>query len=100
MERQNAVVIDKLAAFVHDSESWDEGLQNTVFGINTDVHSATNFSPFQVLFGFPARIPVETGFFGLKIATRKLGETTSGAKNKGVLKRNRRPNATEKELRR
>lgn len=62
VERQIAVVIDKLAAFVHDRESWDEGLQNALFAINTDVQSATKFYPFEVLFGFPARLPVETDF--------------------------------------
>jgi hypothetical protein len=62
VERQNAVVIDQLAAFVRDRESWDEGLPSAVFAINTDVHSATKFSPFEVLFGFHARLLVETDF--------------------------------------
>jgi hypothetical protein len=52
VERQNAVIMDKLVAFVDKKESWDEGLQSSVFAINTDVHTATKFSPFEVVFGF------------------------------------------------
>jgi hypothetical protein len=31
VERQNAVIMDKLMAFVDKKESWDEGLQISVF---------------------------------------------------------------------
>lgn len=36
VEWQNAILTDKLVAFVRDWESLDEGLQNAVFEIDTD----------------------------------------------------------------
>ncbi|EFX78073.1 hypothetical protein DAPPUDRAFT_320766 [Daphnia pulex] len=45
--------MDKLVAFVDKKENWDEGLQGSVFAINIDVDTATKFSPFEVIFGFP-----------------------------------------------
>jgi hypothetical protein len=49
--------MDKLVAFVDKKESWDEGLQSSVFAINTDVHTARKFSPFEVVFGFSDEPP-------------------------------------------
>lgn len=43
VERQNAILIDRLSAFFDSHSEWDEGLQDTVFTVNTDVHTSSIF---------------------------------------------------------
>ncbi|CAF1553706.1 unnamed protein product [Rotaria sordida] len=52
VERFNATFVPQLAK-LHDRENnnWDEYLQSVVFAYNTDIHAATQHSPFQLQFG-------------------------------------------------
>ncbi len=42
----------------NDIERWDEGLDILAFAYNTSEHSTTEITPFSVMFGREARIPV------------------------------------------
>ena len=43
----------------NDIERWDEGLDILAFAYNTSEHSTTEITPFSVMFGREARIPVD-----------------------------------------
>ena len=36
---------------------WDEFINPTIFRINTNIHSSTHYSPYELLFGHKARLP-------------------------------------------
>ena len=38
---------------------WDEWLDQAVFAYNTSVHESTGFAPYEMVFGRPARMPIE-----------------------------------------
>ena len=38
---------------------WDEWLDKAVFAYNTSVHESTRISPYELVFGRPARMPIE-----------------------------------------
>ncbi len=41
-------------------EDWDQLLPFAIFSYNTSVHSSTNFSPFELIFGSEARTPINS----------------------------------------
>ena len=59
VERFNATFIPQLAK-LQDTQhnNWDEYLQAVVFAYNTGVHKTTKYSPFELLYGRVARLPV------------------------------------------
>ena len=59
VERFNATFvtqISKLQSTQHNN--WDEFLQAVVFAYNTGVHKSTKFSPYELLYGRTARLPI------------------------------------------
>ena len=46
-------------AVMGHKEMWDEFIDSAVFAYNTSTHESTTYSPFQVMFGRKARLPVE-----------------------------------------
>jgi hypothetical protein len=42
-------------------DEWDEVLPHLCFGLNTHVSSVTDVSPFELAYGFPARVPHKFG---------------------------------------
>ena len=47
---------------MHTSEhsiDWDEWLDQAVFADNTSAHESTGLSPYELIFGHPARLPIE-----------------------------------------
>ena len=59
VERFNATFvtqISKLQSTQHNN--WDELLQAPVFAYNTGVHKSTRFSPYELLYGRSARLPI------------------------------------------
>ena len=60
VERQNRTLQSILSAFVSEhSTDWDEWLDQAVFAYNTSVHESTGLSPYELIFGRPARMPIE-----------------------------------------
>ena len=60
VERQNRTLQSILSAFVSEhSVDWDEWLDQAVFAYNTSVHESTGLSPYELIFGRPARMPIE-----------------------------------------
>ena len=56
----NATFVPQLAKR-HDRENsnWEEYLQSVVFAYNTGYHAVTQYSPFQLQFGFDPRMPTD-----------------------------------------
>ena len=60
VERQNRTLQNIITAFVSQhSIDWDEWLDQAVFAYNTSVHESTRISPYELVFGRPARMPIE-----------------------------------------
>eukprot|EP00794_Sanderia_malayensis_P018510 gene18510-biopygen15597 len=45
--------------FSEHSLDWDEWIDQAVFAYNTGVHESTGISPYEMVFGRPARMPIE-----------------------------------------
>ena len=59
-ERYNQTLQSMLSkAVMGQKEMWDEFIDSAVFAYNTSTHESTTYSPFQVMFGRKARLPVE-----------------------------------------
>ena len=58
VERQNRTLQNILSSFSL-SIDWDEWLAQAVFAYDTSVHESTGISPYEVLFGRPARMHIE-----------------------------------------
>ena len=60
-ERFNRTMNDMLAQYVSkDEKDWDRWLPSVLFGYRTASHSSTGKSPFELLYGRCARLPIET----------------------------------------
>ena len=60
VERQNRTLQEILDNFVSEhSNDWDQWLDQAVFAYNTSVHESTGFSPYELVFGRQARMPIE-----------------------------------------
>ena len=59
VERMNRTLADILAKISPTQQEWDEHLREAVWAYNTSEHSATRFSPFEILHGVPASQPAD-----------------------------------------
>ena len=60
VERQNRTLQAIITNFVSEhSLDWNKWLDQAVFAYNTSVHESTGKSPYEMVFGRPARMPVE-----------------------------------------
>ena len=60
VERQNRTLQEIITNFVSEhSLDWDEWLDQAVFAYNSSVHESTGKSPYEMIFGRPARMPIE-----------------------------------------
>ena len=59
VERFNSTFISQIAK-LQDKEhnNWDEYLQAVVFAYNSGSHKTTHYSPYQLIFGRPPRLPI------------------------------------------
>lgn len=57
LERSHVVFSDFIKCYAHDYDDWDRLLHFCMFSYNTSVHEATNFTPYELVFGKLARIP-------------------------------------------
>ena len=63
VEGQNHTLENILSDFVSEhSVDWDEWLDQAVFAYKSSVHESTDLSPYELIFGRPARIPIEMEF--------------------------------------
>eukprot|EP00731_Ephydatia_muelleri_P002800 Em0001g2800a len=59
-ERFNQTLQNMLVKFIMDKKDvWDVFLDTCVYAYNTSVHESTSFSPFEVMFGHRAFMPVD-----------------------------------------
>ena len=63
-ERMNRTWKDMLRSFIDRNAkgTWDQLLPSIQHAFNTSAHAATKLSPFEVVFGYKARIPATVGF--------------------------------------
>ena len=59
MERANWTVLNVLATIVKEHYDWESYLRATCMAYNTSIQSTIGFSPFFLMFGRRARIPVD-----------------------------------------
>ena len=60
VERFNRTLINMLAATVQDHPTqWESHLKKMCMAYNTSVHPSTGFSPFYLMFGRDAKLPVD-----------------------------------------
>lgn len=58
LERTHRVLVEFIRYFVNqDQTNWDEWVKYAVFAYNTTPHSATGFTPFELMFGRIANLP-------------------------------------------
>eukprot|EP00731_Ephydatia_muelleri_P008358 Em0004g696a len=63
VERFNRTLLDMLATVVGDHPSdWEMYIRKLCFAYNTSTHSSTGFTPFYLMFGRQASIPVDLMF--------------------------------------
>ncbi|CAF3896612.1 unnamed protein product [Rotaria sordida] len=59
VERFNATFVTQISKLQNaQHNNWDEYLQAVVFAYNTGVHKSTKFSPYELLYGRTARLPI------------------------------------------
>ena len=60
VERWNRTLLQSLATSVEDHpENWDEFVRQICMVYNTSFHPTTGFTPFYLMFGRQAKLPVE-----------------------------------------
>ena len=60
VERWNRTLLQSLATSVEDHpENWDEFVRQICMAYSTSVHPTTGFTPFYLMFGRQAKLPVE-----------------------------------------
>lgn len=63
VEKVNGTLAAILAAFVNfEHNNWDQGLQEAAFAINTAKQSATQITPFELVYGRTVFLPHEASF--------------------------------------
>ena len=72
-ERWNQTLKTMIVKYAESKkELWDEYVDSCVFACNTSSHESSLFSPFEVMFGRKAVIPIELSY--LKPGSELLGE--------------------------
>ena len=59
VERANRTILSMLATVVENHKDWESHLRATCMAYNTSIQSTTGYSPFFLMFGRKARIPVD-----------------------------------------
>ena len=59
VERFNSTFISQISKLQDDElNNWDEYLQAVVFAYNSGSHKTTKFSPYELVFGHPPKLPI------------------------------------------
>eukprot|EP00794_Sanderia_malayensis_P015652 gene15652-biopygen13346 len=60
VERQNRTLQEIISSFVSEhTVDWDLWIDQAVFAYNTSTQESTGLSPYELVFGHPARMPIE-----------------------------------------
>ena len=59
LERSHHSLIQYLKMFINEHSDWDTWVKPAMFSYNTSIHTAHQFSPHELIFGYKARIPSE-----------------------------------------
>lgn len=57
IERSHHVLAEYLKQYVDKNNDWDDFLEMAAFSYNTSCHEGTGFTPHELIFGKPARLP-------------------------------------------
>lgn len=58
LERSHSTLKDYLKHFINkDQNNWDDFIETAMFAYNTQIHSTTQFSPYELLFGRKPSLP-------------------------------------------
>lgn len=57
LERSHLALIEYIRQYIEEYDDWDLFLPFAMFSYNTRIHESTNFSPHELKFGKPARVP-------------------------------------------
>ena len=57
IERSHHVLAEFLKQYVSKDDAWDEWLELATFSYNTSLHESLGYSPHEVVYGQPARLP-------------------------------------------
>ncbi|EFA04804.1 Retrovirus-related Pol polyprotein from transposon 412-like Protein [Tribolium castaneum] len=58
LERSHSTLKDYLKHYINNTQNnWDEFIATAMFAYNTHIHTATHFTPYELLFGHKATIP-------------------------------------------
>lgn len=69
VERFNCTLKQMLATTLHDYPFvWEDRLRKVCMAYNTSVHSSTGYTPFYLMFGREARLPIDIAY-GTKMPT-------------------------------
>ena len=59
-ERMNQTITKQLLKYINDQENdWDEHLGEFLFSYRTSVHASTRYTPFYIMFGREAILPIQ-----------------------------------------
>lgn len=58
LERSHRVLKEYLRHYINkDQTNWDEWIPYSVYAYNTSIHTATGYTPFELVYGFKATMP-------------------------------------------
>ena len=78
VERFNRTLLSMLACCVEKHPfQWEEQLRKVCFAYNTSVHSTTGYTPFYLMFGRQARLPVDLYNIPMPKAAAEVSEYAS-----------------------
>ena len=97
-ERYNQTLVNAVAKFAQeDRTTWDARLGEVVYAYNTAVHESSKHTPFEVMFGRQARLPVDFNT-AVNYSPEELAEEYEAAAEPSETEREAKRLATEEDV--